>query len=120
MRAVFDEVVGPDVVRPLGPQRTQEPSFSQSRPRLGCLGGHLQTFATPDALDPLIVHTPNQHPAAGPRSCDTVATVLTGQLDEVGRELLFVISAPLVPGAVSNGAARGRGIPAARTASSPS
>ena len=39
MGAVLDEVVGPDMIWPLGFEPTHEPSFSHSRPRLGSFAG---------------------------------------------------------------------------------
>ena len=54
--AVFDKVVGPDIVALLRPQRMHEPSASQSLPRLGCSWD--QPLTLPDTLDPLIVDYP--------------------------------------------------------------
>ena len=39
MGAILDEVIRPDMVRPLARNRRHEPSASQSRLRLGCLAG---------------------------------------------------------------------------------
>src|SRR5947207_13858248 len=57
-------------------------------------GGDLQPLASPDPLDPLVVDQP-----AGPAQqlgdlAIAVAAILPGQLDDVGRQLLFVLTAP--------------------------
>src|SRR6059058_2644080 len=72
----------------------QEPSLSQSRPRLGCLAGTLQPLASPDPLDPLVVDQP-----AGPAQqlgdlAIAIAAIPPGQRDDVGRQPLFVLTAP--------------------------
>jgi hypothetical protein len=73
-----------------GLSRTQDPSFSQSRPFLLLLLRDLQPFTPPDTLDPLVVHMParvvqqaGDHPIA-------IAPVLVGQLDDVVGQTLFI------------------------------
>jgi hypothetical protein len=56
--------------------------------------GDLQPLASPDPLDPLVIDEP-----AGPAQqrgdlAIAVATILAGQLDDVGRQPLFVVTAP--------------------------
>jgi hypothetical protein len=56
-------------------------------------GGDLQPLASPDPLDPLIVDEP-----AGPAQqrgdlAIAVAAILAGQLDGVGRQPLFIVTA---------------------------
>src|SRR6059058_847968 len=71
----------------------QEPSLSQSRPRLGCLAGTLQPLASPDPLDPLVVDQP-----AGPAQqlgdlAVAVSAILPGQLDDVSGQSRFIVTA---------------------------
>src|SRR5437763_16748735 len=73
--------------------RMHDPSFSHRRPRLGC-GRDLQPLAPPDPLDPLIVDQP-----AGPAQqlgdlAIAVAAILPRQLDDVGGQPRFVLTAP--------------------------
>jgi hypothetical protein len=56
-------------------------------------GGNLQPLASPDPLDPLVVDEP-----AGPAQqlgdlAIAVAAILAGQLDGVGRQPLFIVTA---------------------------
>ena len=94
MGAVLDEVVGPDVVAVLRPQPDAR-SVGQPQPAaLGLFGGDLQPLAPPDPLDPLVVDQP-----AGPAQqlgdlAIAVAAILPGQLDDVGRQPLLVVTAP--------------------------
>jgi hypothetical protein len=95
MGAVLDEVVGPDVVRTLGPQ-PEAGAVRQPEPAaLGLLGRDLQPLAAPDPLHPLVV----DHPARGRAQqlgdlAVAVAAVPPGELDDVGRELFLVVPAP--------------------------
>ncbi len=61
---------------------------------LGLFGRHPQPFSPPDPLDLAVVH----HPAViAQQSCDlaiALTAILPSQLDQVGRELLFVLTAP--------------------------
>ena len=69
----------------------QDPSASQSRPRLGCFC--VQPFTSPDPLDPLVVHQPA---GVSQQGCDlaiAIAAVLAGKFDDIGRQPLFVITA---------------------------
>src|SRR4051812_20669354 len=71
--------------------RMHDPSFSHSRPRLGCLAGTFSP-APPDPLDPLIVDQP-----AGPAQqlgdlAIAVAAILPDQLDDVGGQPCLVVS----------------------------
>jgi hypothetical protein len=60
---------------------------------LGLPGRDLQPLASPDPLDPLVVDEP-----AGPAQqlgnlAIAIATILPGQLDEIGRQPLLVVTA---------------------------
>jgi len=94
MGAVLDEVVGPDVVAVLRPKPDARSVSEPEPPPLRLSGRHLEPFTPPDPLDPLVVDEPaglSQKRADLPIA---VATVLSRQLDEVGRERLIVIAAP--------------------------
>jgi hypothetical protein len=78
------------MVCPLGPQTDAGPVGKPQTATLWLLVGDLQPFAAPDALDPLIVDQP-----AGPARqlgdlAIAVAAILAGQLNDVGRQPLFV------------------------------
>jgi hypothetical protein len=112
--AVFDEVVGPDVVRTFGPQPEARPVRQPEPATLGLLLGDLQPIersaldpspqerpsadgrgAAPDPLHPLVVHDP----ACGRAQqfgnlAVAVAAILARELDDVGGELFLVVPAP--------------------------
>ena len=93
MGAVLDEVVGPDVIAVLGPEADAGAVVQPEAAALGLPGGNLQPLAPPDPLDPLVVDEP-----AGPAQqlgdlAIAVAAILPGQLDDVGRQPLFVFTA---------------------------
>ena len=93
MGAILDEVVGPDVIAALGPQPDARSVIQPETAALRLLGGDLQPLASPDPLDPLVVDQP-----AGPAQqlgdlAIAVAAILPGQLDDVGRQPLFIVTA---------------------------
>src|ERR1700747_1942043 len=94
MSALLEAVVGPEGVGALGPQ-PDAGSVVQPQPRaLGLPGGDLQPLASPDPLDPLVVDQPT---GAAQQLGDLAIAVparLPGQLDDVGGQLLFVVTAP--------------------------
>ena len=94
MRAVLDEVVAPDVVRPLRPQPDAGPVGQPQPPALWLARRHLQPLPAPDPLHPLVVHQPTRIPQQGGDLAIAVAPILPGQLDDVGGQLLFVVAAP--------------------------
>jgi hypothetical protein len=55
MRAILNEVIGPDVVGPLGAQTDTGSVRKPDTALLGLFGGNLQPLASPDPLDPLVV-----------------------------------------------------------------
>src|SRR5215217_8554060 len=94
MRPVLDEVIGPDVVAVL---RSQPDAGAVRQPQatsLGLLGWDLQALLAPDPLHPLVVHQPASLPEQGADLPVAIAAVLAGELDQVSRELLFVLFAP--------------------------
>ena len=56
MRAVLDEVVGPDMVGVLRAQPDAGAIVEPEPATLGLLGWDLEALALPDALDPLLIH----------------------------------------------------------------
>ena len=92
--AVLDKVVGPDVV---GVLRSQADAGAVGEPKastLRLLGRDLQPLAPPDPLDALVVHEPACSPQKRADLAIAIAAVLAGELDEVGRERLLVVTAP--------------------------
>ena len=91
--AVLDKVVGPDVVAVLGPEADAGAVIQPETAALRLPGGDLQPLASPDPLDPLVVDEP-----AGPAQqlgdlAIAVAAILAGQLDGVGGQTLFIVTA---------------------------
>lgn len=58
MRAVFDEIVGPDVVGLLRPRPDARTIVEPETAPLWLSSRYLQPLASPNALDPLLVHDP--------------------------------------------------------------
>ena len=52
-----------------------------------------QPFTPPDAFHTLVVHRPSRLPQQGGDPAITVATVLPGQLDNIGSEPIFIFTA---------------------------
>src|SRR5947209_8762404 len=94
MGALLDKIIGPDVVGALGPEPNARPVIQPQPPALGLLGRDLQPLASPDPLDPLVVHQP-----AGPAQqlgdlAIAIAAVLPGQFDDVVCQSRFILTAP--------------------------
>ena len=92
--AVLDEVVGPDVIAVLGPEPDTGAVVEPEATPLGLPGRNLQPLASPDPLDPLVVHEPARIPQQGRDLAVAIATILARKLDDVGRELFLVVPAP--------------------------
>ena len=89
--AVLDEVVGPDVVRPLRPETHARPVVEPETAPLRLLHWYFQPFPAPDPIDALDVDPPafgNQHLADAPIA---VTAVSRGQPHDVSRQRRFVI-----------------------------
>ena len=91
--SVLDEVVGPDVIAVLGAKPDTGAVVQPQPTALGLPGRDLQPLASPDPLDPLVVDQP-----AGPAQqlgdlAIAIAAILPGQLDEIGRQPFFVVTA---------------------------
>ena len=95
MGAVLDEVVGPDVVRALGPQPDAGAVRQPEPATLGLLGRNFQSLASPDPLHPLVVDGPARGRAQQLRDLAvTIAAVPAREFDDVGGELFLVVPAP--------------------------
>ncbi len=57
-------------------------------------GGHLQPLASPDPFDPLVIDEPTGAAQQLGDLAIAVAAILPGQLDDVGRQPLFIVTAP--------------------------
>ena len=92
------EVVGPHVVRSLGPQTHAGAVIEPQTSSLGLLGRHLQPFPSPDPLYSLVVHIPTLHPQQSGDPAITVPAIPTGQLyDLLGQALLILSRYRLIP-----------------------
>jgi hypothetical protein len=94
MRPILDEVVGPDVVRPLRSEPDAGAVCQPQSPFLGLLGWHLEPFPAPDPLDALDVHRPARGAQESRDLAVAVAAILPRQGDDVGGQRLLVVSAP--------------------------
>jgi hypothetical protein len=81
----------------VGPLRPQPDAGAVGKPKpatLGLFGRHPQPFSPPDPLNLAVVH----HPAAiAQQNCDlaiALTAILPSQLDQISRELLFIVTAP--------------------------
>ena len=91
MRAILDEVVGPDMVRPLGAKTDEDPSASQSRPRLGCLAG-LSAPRTAKSVRPVCRSRPSRRSIVELRDLPVaVTTISASQFDDVGGQPFLVV-----------------------------
>ena len=104
MKAAYDEIIKvcgqtlpraaePDVIAVLGPEADAGAVVQPEATALRLPGWDLQPLAPPDPLDPLVVDQP-----AGPAQqlgdlAIAVAAILPGQLDEVGRQPPFILTA---------------------------
>ena len=91
--AVLDKVVGPDVIAVLGPEPDAGAVVEPETSPLWLPGRHFQPLASPDPLDPLVVDQP-----AGPAQqlgdlAIAVAAIVSGQLDNIGGQPLFIVTA---------------------------
>ena len=93
MRAILDEVVGPHVIAMLRSQADARAVRQPQATAFGLLLGDLQALAPPNPLHPLVVDQPA---CVTQQSCDlavAIAAILSGKLDDVGRQPLLVIAA---------------------------
>src|SRR4051794_25039322 len=95
MGPVLDEVIRPHVIAVLGPKANAGPISAPEASALGLLRGHFEPLAAPDPFHALVVHQPARVAQQGRDLAIAIAAVLTGQLDEIGGETLFVLLGPL-------------------------
>jgi hypothetical protein len=93
MRAVLDKVIGPDVIAVFGSEPDAGAVGEPEPTALRLFVWNLQPLASPDPLHPLVVDQP-----AGPAQqrgdlAIAVAPILASQLDDVGGQPLFVVTA---------------------------
>ena len=93
MGALLEKVVGPDVVGAFRPQPSARSVGQPQAAALGLPGGDLQPLASPDPLDPLVVHQPTGPAQQLGNFAIAVAAILPGQLDDVGGEPCFIVAA---------------------------
>ena len=93
MGALLEEVVGPDVIGALGPQPDARPLIQPQASALGLSGGDFQPLASPDSLDPLVIDQPPGAAQQLGNLAVAVAAVLPGQLDDVGGQPGFILTA---------------------------
>lgn len=92
MGAILDEVIRPDMVRPLGAQ-PQARAVRQPEPAaFGLFGGDFQPLAPPDPLDPLVIDDPARCRSQQLRDLPiAIAAILPSQFDDVGGQPLLVV-----------------------------
>ena len=90
MGLMMDEVIGPDVVRPLGTQPDAGAVVQPQTVPLRLFLGHLQPLAPPQALDPLVVDLPAGDTQQGRDAPIAVAAILAGQLGHVRNQAILV------------------------------
>ena len=93
MGPVMHEVIGPDMVGPLGTQPDAGAVVEPEPAPLRLLAGHLQPLAPPQALDPLVVDQPAGVAQQGGDPAIAVTTVPAGQLDHVRDQAILVVTA---------------------------
>jgi len=90
VRAIHDEVIGPDMV---GPRRSQTDTRSVIKPQPAAFRlflGNLQPLPPPDALNPFSVYLPTFGSQQGSDPSITVSAILAGQADGRCRQSIFV------------------------------
>ena len=93
MRAMLDEVVGPNVIAMLRPQADARTIRQPQTASFGLLLRNFQPLKPPNPLDPFAVHNPASVAQQGCDFAVAVATILPGKLDDVGRQPLLVVAA---------------------------
>ena len=90
MRAIFEEIVRPDVIGPLWPQTDAGTVGEPQTPTLGLLVWDFQPLASPDALNPAIANHPAGPAQQGCNLAVAVATILASQFDDICRQPLRI------------------------------
>jgi len=92
VRVGADEIVGPDVIGSLRPQPYARPVVEPQPPTWLLLLGNLQPFAVPDALYPILAHSPARFPQRHRDAAIAVAAILAGQLDNGPGQCIFIVT----------------------------
>jgi hypothetical protein len=88
---VLHEVIGPDMVRTLRPEPEAGAVVQPQPSLLGVPPWNLEPFASPDALDPLLVHDPACLTQESRDAAVAVAALHGREFDDRGREPLFIV-----------------------------
>ena len=94
MRAIFDEVVRPDMVRILRPQTNAGPVVVPEPLALRLLDGNLQPLPPPNPFDALDVHHPAGVVQQRRDPAIAVTAILDGERDDVCGQSRLVIERP--------------------------
>jgi hypothetical protein len=94
MGALLEEVIRPDVIGALGPQPDAGSVIQPQPGALGLSARDLQPLAPPDPLDPLVVDQPAGLAQQLGNLAIAVAAILPDQLDDVGGQPRFILTAP--------------------------
>jgi len=81
------------VIAVLGPEPDTGAIVEPEAPALRLPGWDLQPLASPDPLDPLVVDQPARPAQQFGNLAIAVAAILPGQLNEVGDQPLFIVTA---------------------------
>ena len=92
--AILDEVVGPDMIAVLRPQPDARAVIQPESPAFRLSGGNLQPLTPPDPLDPLVIDQPARVAQQRGDLAIAIAAILAGEFDDVGRQPLFIVTAP--------------------------
>src|SRR5215217_6420336 len=90
MRAIFEEIVRPDVIGSLWPQTDAGAVGQPKTPTFGLLVWDFQPLASPDALNPAIANHPAGPAQQGCNLAVAVATILASQFDDICRQPLRI------------------------------
>ena len=90
---VMHEVIGPDMVRPLGAQPDAGTVVQPQTSPLRLFAGHLQPLAPPQALNPLVVDLPAGVAQQSRDPSVSVAAILASQLDHVRDQAILAVTA---------------------------
>ncbi len=91
---VLDEVIGPNVVRPLRPQPHAGAVVQPQPPALGLPRRHTQPLAAPNPLHALVVAAPALSPEQRRDPAVTVSAILPGQRCDVRSQRHLVVGFP--------------------------
>jgi len=92
--AIFDEVVGPDVVGMLRPETDARAVIEPEPPALGLLMWNLQPLASPDPMHPLDPHHPARPLQHHRDPAIAIAAILGGKGNDVGGQCRLIIGSP--------------------------